>query len=104
MPLAVADHQEAGVIRHLPPFVEIERDRVRAFDSGEPRRECRRENSERTEGAVDVKPQPLYTAQRTQRREIIEGTNVHRPRRADDKEGMQTGLAIPSDPAAQRRD
>jgi hypothetical protein len=36
--LAVAHQQEAGIVRHLPPFVKIKRDRIRVFNSGQQRR------------------------------------------------------------------
>ena len=64
MAVAVAHNEEASVIRHLSPFVEIKRNRIRALKSCQPRRELRRENPESTEGAIDVKPKPLLAAQR----------------------------------------
>ena len=102
--LAVAHHQEAGVVGHLPPFVEIERDRIRVFDSGQPRRQLRRENAERAIGAVDVKPELLLAAQRAQRREIVDRADIHRAGRADHEERLQAGLAVQRDLRAQRGD
>ena len=78
MLLAVAHDQETGVIGHLPPFVKIQRDGIRALKSGEPRRQCRRKNAKRAISAVDVKPETLFTAQRAQRSEIIDGADVDR--------------------------
>ena len=53
MPIAVAHDEEAGIIGHLSPFVEIKRNRIRALKSCQPRRKYRRENPESTEGAID---------------------------------------------------
>jgi hypothetical protein len=104
MTIAVAHDEEAGVIGHLPPFVEIERYRVRAFDSGEPRRKYRRKHPERAKGAVDVKPKLFFAAQRAQRHKIIDGADIYRSSRADDEEGIEAGLTIQRNPAAQRGD
>src|SRR5262249_36317657 len=41
---AIADEDEPGVVGHLPPLVEVERERVGAFDAGKTRREIRRED------------------------------------------------------------
>ena len=102
MPLAVAHQQEAGVVRHLPPFVEIERDGIRALDAGKPRRELGRQNAERAEGAVDVKPEPLLAAQSRKRREIVDRADVDRAGGADDEERLEPGLAVARDLRAQR--
>src|SRR5262249_62006401 len=64
MAIAVAHDEEAGVVGHLTPFVEIKRDRIRALKSCQPRGKHRRENPKSPEGAVDVKPKPLLPAQR----------------------------------------
>src|SRR5262249_35047408 len=64
MAIAVAHDEEAGVVGHLPPFVEIKRDRIRALKSCQLWGKHRRENPESPEGAVDVKPKPLLPAQR----------------------------------------
>ena len=64
MAIAVAHDEEAGIIGHLSPFVEIKRNRIRALEPCQPRRKHRRENPESTEGAIDVKPKPLLAAQR----------------------------------------
>ncbi len=101
---AVANHQEAGVVRHLSPFVEIKRDRIGIFQSSQPRRQHRRENSERAIGAIDVKPELLLAAQRAQRLEIVDGADIHRSGRADHQKRFQAGVAILRDTRAQRRD
>jgi hypothetical protein len=96
-PFAIAHDEEAGIIGHLAPFVEIKRNRIRALKSRQPRREHRRENPERPEGAVDVKPDSLVAAQRAQRRQIVDGADVHRSGRTDDKERRQPAAAIQCD-------
>jgi hypothetical protein len=35
---SLANEQEAGIVRHLTPFVEIQRDRIRLLDAVKPRR------------------------------------------------------------------
>src|ERR1700733_10919536 len=62
MTLVSANQKKARVIRHLSPFVKIERNGIGIFQSGEPRRQRRRENAERTIGAIDVKPEFLLAA------------------------------------------
>src|ERR1700722_9649188 len=62
MTLTVANQKKAGVVRHLSPFVEIERNGIRILQSGEPRRQRWRKNPERAIGTIDVKPEFLFTA------------------------------------------
>ena len=62
MAFALAHQEEARIVRHLPPFVEIKRDGIRALDTGKARRKLGREDRERAKGAVDVKPQLLFAA------------------------------------------
>ena len=62
MQVAVAHHQEAGIIGHLPPFVEVERDGIGPFEPAQQRCDPGCENAERAIGAVDMKPEPLFAA------------------------------------------
>ena len=62
MPVAVAHDQEAGIIGHLSPFVEVERNGIGPFEPREQWGDLRRENAERAIGAVDMKPEPLFAA------------------------------------------
>ena len=76
--LAVAHQQEAGVVGHLPPFVEVERDGIGELDAAEQRRELGREDRERPEGAIDVKPDSFLAAQRSDRLEIVDRADIDR--------------------------
>ena len=104
MPLAIANDQKAGVIGHLSPFMKIERDRIGAFESRKPRCERGRENPERAKGAIDVKPQFFFVAQRTQCLEVIDRADIDRSGRADNQKRRQADLAISRDLGAHRSD
>ena len=97
MTLVIANQKKARVVRHLSPFVEIERDGIGVFQSGKPRRQRGRKNAERAIGAIDMKPELLLAAQRAQGREIVDGADVDRAGRADHEERLQADLAIPFD-------
>ena len=99
MLLAVAHEQEARVVGHLSPFVEIERDGIGALDAGEPRRELWRQNPERAEGAVDMKPEFSSRHSALQRREIVDRADVDRAGRADHEKWLETRGAIAARPA-----
>ena len=103
MPFAIANEQKARVIRHLTPFVKIKRDRIGVFQSGQARRKRGRENAKRAIGAIDVKPELFLAAQRTQRFEVVNRTDIDRAGRADHEEWPQADLAIPFDLRAHRR-
>ena len=55
--IAVANQEEPGVVRHVPPFVEIERDRIRLFDPLQQRAKLRRERRQRPDRAIDMEPE-----------------------------------------------
>ena len=97
MQRAVAHQDKAGVVRHLPPFVEIERDRVRLLDAGKPRRDVGRHDGERADGAVDVEPECLPPRDAGKRRQVIDGAGIDAARRADQQEGGQAGAAVLGD-------
>ncbi len=52
----VAHELGAGIVRHVQPLVQIERQRIGALDAGDERTLVRRELRECAERAVDVKP------------------------------------------------
>src|ERR1700684_1455514 len=55
MTLAIANQKKTRGVRHLSPFGKIKRDGIRGLQSGETRRQRRRENAERAIGTIDVK-------------------------------------------------
>src|SRR5579871_3039929 len=97
MTLAVADEQESGVVGHLPPFVKIERDGIGALDTGEKRRQRRRQDAERTEGAVDMKPDVLLGTELCKLAELVDRPDVDGAGRADHEEGCEADLAVAPD-------
>src|ERR1017187_5159411 len=52
-------------------------------------------------GAVDMKPQPFLGREIAQSVEIVDGSNVHRSRRAHDEERRQAGVTIGCNGTAQ---
>ena len=102
MAFAVAHQQKAGVVGDLAPFVEIERNRIRTFDAGKPWRQLRRENAERTEGAIDVKPDLLLATQCSDRAEIIDRADVDGAGGSDHQKRLQPDRAITRNLPAQR--
>ena len=104
MQRTVAHQDEAGVIGHLPPFVEIKRDRVRLLDAGEPRRDVRRHDGERADGAVDMEPELFLAGDGGERRQIVDGAGIDRARRADDEEGRKPCVAVLRDRCFERVD
>ena len=56
---AIAHENESGVVGRLSPLMKIERQRIGALDSREPRREIGRQHGKRAKGAVDVEPELL---------------------------------------------
>src|SRR5690242_12939825 len=102
MPITVTDEEETGIVGHLSPFVEIERDGIGVLNSGKSRRERRRENAQRAEGSVDMKPESLFAAQRLERVKIVDRADIDRPGRAYDEERLEPGNTIPRDSFVQR--
>ncbi len=94
MPIAVADEQEAGIVGHLSPFVEIERDGIGVLNSGQSRRQRWRENPQRAKGAVDMKPESLFAAQRLQRAKIVDRTDIDGSGRTYDEEWLAPGKTV----------
>ncbi len=104
MQRAVAHQDEAGVVGHLPPFVEIERDRIGLLDAGKPRRDIRRHDGKRADGAIDVEPYFFAPRDRSQRGEIVDGAGVDRARGTDHEERRQARDAILHDRQIERVD
>ena len=102
MPLAVANQQEAGVIRHLPPFVKIQRNRIRLLDSGKPRRQHGRKNPERAKRAIDMKPEIFVAAQRRETGEIVDRADIDGAGGSHHQKGLQPVGAIAENLRAQR--
>ena len=63
MRFGIAHEKKARVIRHLQPFVKIERDRIGAIDSVHEMLQFGRQRAERAEGAVDMEPQIFRRAE-----------------------------------------
>ena len=104
MLLPVANQQETGVVRHLPPFVKIERDRIRVLDACKARCKRRRKDPERAIGAVDMEPELFFPAQLAECDEIVDRADIDGAGGSDHEEGFQAGLAVGRDLPAQRRD
>ena len=79
------------------------RDRIRLLDTGEPRRDVRRHDGERADGAVDVKPQFFAGRDGGERRQVVDGAGIDRAGSADHQEGCQTCVAVPRDGRVERR-
>ena len=78
MERAVSHKDESGIVRHLPPFVEIERNRVGLLNAGEPRRKIGRHDSERANGAINVEPEFFPVRDAGERREVVNGSDIDR--------------------------
>ncbi len=72
----------------MQPLVEIEGDRVGAFDTGDAFAQARRELSHRAERAIDVKPQPLVAREIGEFVEVIDTAGARAARGRDDDEGL----------------
>jgi predicted CoA-binding protein len=85
----VADQDAAGVVGHVQPLVEVEGQRIRRLDPGEPRRQLGRQQGEPAEGGIDVEPQALLAAEPGQGRKVVDRPGVDRPGGTHDAEGLQ---------------
>ena len=77
----VPHQDEACVVRHLAPFVEIEGNGVGALDAGEPRSNFRSQHGESTIGAVDVQPNPFCVGDMRKPGEIVDRADIDGARR-----------------------
>ena len=55
----VADDEAAGIVRHLDPFVKVERNRIGAIEPRQLWANAGREDADRTECTIDVEPELL---------------------------------------------
>ncbi len=91
---SVAHQNESGIVGHLAPFMKIERERIGALDSFEPRRQIGRENRQRAEGPIDVEPEPLATANIGERIQIVNGSGIDRARGSDDQKRREARATV----------
>ena len=94
MPLAIAYQDEAGVVGNLAEFVEIEGQQIRALQALEARLELGREYRQRSQGAIDVEPEPFLLRQRGERVEIVDRPDIDRAGIADEKERRISGTPV----------
>ena len=107
----IAHEHAAGFERRVEPLVRIHRDRIGLAQRAQARRRSRRLRRQRAVGAVDVKPQPVFAADRGDLRERIDGAGADRARGADDEERLmaepeilaRSGGAAPTGPSAAHR-
>jgi hypothetical protein len=85
MKASVANDYEAGIVGNLCPFVKIQGNRIRPLDSRETRRQIRRQNRKSSEDAIDVEPQLFPMRDVGKPREIVDGADIDRSGRSDDK-------------------
>ncbi len=100
--LAVAHDQEAGVVGHLAPLVEVEGDRVGLREAGQQRTQRGREHAQRAERAVDVEPESFAIGDPGQRGEVVDRADVHGSGGSGDEERGQAGRAILRDRGLER--
>ncbi len=91
---AVAHQNEARVIRHLPPFVKVERQRIRALDSAQTGRQIGRQYSHCPEGAVHVKPHMLAVREIGQCVEVVDGPGIRASGGSDHQKRRKSGAAV----------
>src|ERR1035438_10814346 len=65
MQRAIPDEDKSRVVRYLPPLMEIEGDGVRTLDPSETKSNIRGQHPERTERAIDVKPNGFRSEEHT---------------------------------------
>ena len=76
--------RHAAIVGHVQPLVTIGRPAIGPFHPGDQRGEALAGIGPQSEGAIDVDPCARRLRHRTQRREIIAGTDVEVTRIEDD--------------------
>ena len=100
--LLVPHEEEARVIGHMQPFVEVEGDAVGALQPLHHRLEFGRKRRQRPEGAVDMEPHVFGVRHVGEPVERVDRARVDRAGRADDEEGPETCGAVGGDRVSQR--
>ena len=90
----VTDENAADFEGEIHPFVEIEGQRVGEFDAVNDGPELVGEAGECAEGAVDVEPEVLFTAERGEGTKRVGGANVDGAGVADNAEGEEVLAAV----------
>ncbi len=98
----VSHQDESGVVRHLRPFMEIEGNRIRAFDAIEARCNVGSQYRQRAIGAIDVEPQIFLLCEIGYRRQRIDCTYVNRAGGGGDEEWLQAGSLVGGNRAFQQ--
>ncbi len=87
----------------MPPFVKVERDRLRFFDPGKERAERRRERRQRADGAVDMKPEPFSRGDFGDAVQRVDRARVHGSGGRDDQERREAARAVVRNGGPKRR-
>ena len=90
----VANEHTTGLERRVQPLVGIDRDGIGAAQRTQIGGRSGHWRGQGTVGAVHVKPQVLRHDRRQRSPEWIDRARAHRPRGADDQEGLMSGLTI----------
>jgi hypothetical protein len=90
----VAHQHKSGIVGNLCPFVEVEGNRIRAFDTCKVRRQFRRHHRQRAERAIDVECQVVLAADVGKHVEIVDRTAIDAARGRDDEKGCQPRLSV----------
>ena len=83
MRVAIADQCAATFKGHLQPFVRIKRQTIGRLDPRHQRAVVRGQPDQRANAAIDMKPQPLAPAKRTDGGQIINRPGIRRARCGD---------------------
>lgn len=89
-----AHKDEASVVVHVQPLVEIKRYRVGALQSGQAWAQALAQNTQGSERAIDVQPELFCLRDIGQGLQIVDGTDVHSACRADDEKGREVGRPV----------
>src|ERR1039457_5167258 len=94
MQRTIPDEDKPRVVGHLPPFVEIKSDGVRALDSGQTRRNIRREHGESSVSGIDVEPHLFSLSDAGDGSKIIDSADIDRAGGRGYEEGRQARTLI----------
>src|SRR6516225_9740370 len=101
MQVAVPHQNTTCIVWYMHPFVKIKSDRVCPVNPLQPRPQGLTQCAQSTKSAVHVEPDLLSGRQVRQPVQVVNGTSVYRPRRSNDAERLQTGIAIVDNAIAQ---
>src|SRR5271169_865989 len=101
MEVAVTHQNATCIVWYMHPFVKIESNRFCPLNPFQPRLQGVTQYAQSAESAVHVEPDFLRGRQVRQPIQVVNGASVYRPRRPNDAEWLQTGIAIADDAIAQ---